>query len=423
MATSNRQIKFWGLLSSVLIVGLVFLAGSQYLQSQRVQAVADVALDQRLIQTYVVDATDLGRAGESALTISGWSPAEVAALEQEEAWSDVLQVRVNLPDIDAAELPPVVGDYSVAADRTTLLFTPRYGWSPGQGYITTLDLELASTLTEAAPAPDALELEQAFFVPAIDPPDAPLAITKIYPTANEVPENLLRFYVEFSQPMQRGNVYDVVRLLDANGDEVEWPFLRIGQEFWDRDMQVLTIILDPGRIKQGVAPNVEAGAPLVNDGRYELVIGSGLTDAYGRILTDDVIKPFTVVAPDHQSPDPTRWMLNQPDVNSKGALTINMDGAIDPILAPHLIRVEDQRGQSVATTFSFDEDEQTLIITPDNAWEVGDYRVAVHPTLEDYAGNRVESVFDMAPGTVADLAETANERLPVYIDFQIRDLQ
>ncbi|MEO1523517.1 MAG: hypothetical protein AAFU78_22450, partial [Cyanobacteria bacterium J06633_2] len=302
---------------------------------------------------------------------------------------------------------------------SNLVFRPRFGWSAGLTYTAMLDLIVIGELTASEMTTEAAVLEEPFFVPASAIPDERPTVTTIYPTADEVPENLLRFYIAFSQPMQRGNVYDVVQLLDANGNEVDWPFLRIGQEFWDRDMQVLTIILDPGRIKQGVAPNVQAGAPLVSDGRYQLVIGENLADAYGRPLDQDVIKSFAVVAPDHQSPDPTRWALSLPTIGTRDTLEINLDGTIDPILASRLIRLEDEQGQPVAAILSLEEGEQTLHFTPAETWSSGSYRLAVHPTLEDYAGNRVESLFDMAPGTVSGLEATANERVPIYIEFQV----
>ncbi|MEL6525684.1 MAG: hypothetical protein AAFQ07_08240, partial [Chloroflexota bacterium] len=304
-------------------------------------------------------------------------------------------------------------------DRSILVFQPRFGLSAGQTYVAMLNLSAISAITMSEMAGEENMIEWTFLAPETVVPDELPTVATIYPTADELPENLLRFYIVFSQPMQRGNVYDVVQLLDANGNEVEYPFLRIGQEFWDQDMQVLTIILDPGRIKQGVAPNIEAGAPLINEGHYELVIGTEITDAYGRPLGDTVSKVFTVIMPDYQSPDPEQWGLNLPDTNTRDSLTINLDGTIDPIIAPRLIRVQDQNGQSVPVTYSFTDDEQMLHLTPVQAWANGRYRLVVHPTLEDYAGNRVESLFDMPEGTVADLAATANERQPIYIDFQI----
>ena len=408
-------MKRWGLLSMILIASLSIWVGSRILHAQQSEVISTQAFDERVSIDYAADSR--------LVEVSGWAPSELQQVEafatDNASWADIISIHIALPDQDIDELPAIVGEYDVSRDGSTLVFRPRFGWSAGQTYTAMLDLGVINELIMSEMTTEATVLEGSFVVPASAIPDERPAITAIYPTADEVPENLLRFYIAFSQPMQRGNVYDVVQLLDANGNEVEWPFLRIGQEFWDRDMQVLTIILDPGRIKQGVAPNVQAGAPLVSDGSYRLVIGENLTDAYGRPLDQDVIKSFTVVAPDNQSPDPTRWALSLPTTGTRDALEINLDGTIDPILASRLIRLEDERGQPVTAVLSLEEEEQTLRVTPAEIWSSRSYRLAVHPTLEDYAGNRVESLFDMAPGTVSGLEATANERVPIYIEFQV----
>ena len=60
-------------------------------------------------------------------------------------------------------------------------------------------------------------------------------VTAVYPSAQVLPENLLRFYIHFSAPMSRGEAYRHVRLLDAAGKAVDLPFLELDQELWDPD--------------------------------------------------------------------------------------------------------------------------------------------------------------------------------------------
>ncbi len=411
MIASNRQRILLGLLSIALVATLTVWGGNPLFGTQQAAVAVAEPLQTRLTLAYVSEA--------EALEVSGWAPVELAAIEAEGIdWADVLQVRIVLPARDINNLPPVIGDYTITG--TTLVFQPRYGWSAGESYVARLDMEAVAAVTASESAFAGGQLDVSFFIPSDDVPNELPTVTQIYPTAAELPENLLRFYIEFSQPMQRGDVYDVVQLVDSGGNVVEHPFLRIGQEFWSRDMQLLTIILDPGRIKEGVAPNVQAGAPLDETGQYELVINAGFEDAYGRTVTEPVRKPFTVVAADHTSPNPDLWTLSAPQQNTQQPLVITLDGMIDPILARRLIRVEDARQNRVEGAISFDEREQLMMFTPAQPWANREYRLAVSPTLEDYAGNRVESLFDMAAGTVAQLEATTAEREPVYRDFQVR---
>ena len=66
-----------------------------------------------------------------------------------------------------------------------------------------------------------------------EPQRAGTVVARVTPSADRVPENLLKFYLHFSAPMSRGEVYDRVRLLDARRPAVDLPFLGLGEELWD----------------------------------------------------------------------------------------------------------------------------------------------------------------------------------------------
>ncbi len=74
---------------------------------------------------------------------------------------------------------------------------------------------------------------------------------EIYPTSSELPENLLKFYIHFSQPMSRGQAYRHIKLLKADGKAVDGAYLEIGEELWDASSTRFTLLLEPGRIKRG----------------------------------------------------------------------------------------------------------------------------------------------------------------------------
>ncbi len=54
------------------------------------------------------------------------------------------------------------------------------------------------------------------------------SVTEVYPSAAVLPENLLRFYIQFSAPMSRGEAYRRIKLLDAGGKPVDGRFSRAG---------------------------------------------------------------------------------------------------------------------------------------------------------------------------------------------------
>ena len=97
-------------------------------------------------------------------------------------------------------------------------------------------------------------------------------ITHVSPTSDLLPENLLKFYIEFSTPMGRGSAYEHLRLLDAAGNPLDLPFLELGEELWDQRGQRFTLLFDPGRIKTGLKPREELGPVLEAGKSYTLVI-------------------------------------------------------------------------------------------------------------------------------------------------------
>ena len=115
-------------------------------------------------------------------------------------------------------------------------------------------------------------------------PTATTEIAGVYPLGERIPENLLKWYVEFSASMSVGEAYRHVRLLDHAGKEVPKAFLMVDEELWSDDRRRLTLLFDPGRVKRGIRSNLEMAAPLVAGRRYTLTIDSGWRDGRGAPL-------------------------------------------------------------------------------------------------------------------------------------------
>ncbi len=46
-------------------------------------------------------------------------------------------------------------------------------------------------------------------------------VVNIFPQSDSLPVNIMRFYVEFSHPMQEMNIYEHVHLIDNKGQKVD----------------------------------------------------------------------------------------------------------------------------------------------------------------------------------------------------------
>ena len=262
---------------------------------------------------------------------------------------------------------PMLGTYTV--ERGILLFHPRFPVAPGTRYQGTF--------------------RGVHF--AIEVPRRQTAATHVehvYPSADLLPTNTLKLYICFSAPVTVGDASKHFRLLDERGQPLPDAFL--DQELWDGEHRRLTVLLDPGRIKRGLAPHREAGSPIVEGHRYTLAIDRDWKDANGMALAESFHKDFTGAPADRTTPAVRTWRLAIPKAGTRDALAVRFPGPMDYALLQHALAVLNVPG---AVTITANETEWRF--TPDLPWRAGDYSVLAEPTLEDYAGNRPDRLFDV----------------------------
>jgi hypothetical protein len=306
--------------------------------------------------------------------------------------------RVYVGDSLAGGAPPLAGEWRRRSGG--LDFVPRF--PPSAGVTLWVRVDTAALAGRAAGEP----VVRRFTVPAAGGDSPPTALAAIHPAAATLPENLLRFYLEFSAPMRPGQALDHVRLLDRSGAEVRGAFLEVSEELWDPSGRRLTLLFDPGRVKQGIRTNLEAGRALVAGRRYRLRIDAAWRDASGRPLAAPAEKAFVATAADHEGPDPARWEIAPPAAGSAAPLEVRFDEPLDHALAARLIAVEDESGRPVAGGPAVDTLGLAWRFTPASVWVGGAYRLRVSPELEDLAGNRPGRAFD------TDVTRAAADPIP-----------
>jgi hypothetical protein len=351
-----------------------------------------------------------------AVEVHGLSEAAIKRLQRSKPalaeWRLLLSVyAIQEWPSDAMHLPPMVGVYRI--ESSALRFEPQFPLEPGLVYQAVFRPDRMPGGSNAQPVTSVFRSPRR---------SATLAtmVSHIYPGAGSLPENLLKFYIHFTAPMSRGNIYDHIRLRDESGKDVELPFLEIDEELWDASMTRLTLIIDPGRIKRGVRPLEEIGPALEAGKSYTLVIGREWRDGSGIPLKENFQKTFKVEPPDREPPDPARWKIEAPQAGSRDPLVVAFPEPMDHALAQRLIRVAaepvgDSRG-FVEGTISLEDQERRWIFTPDTVWRRGRYQIIIHTTLEDLAGNNIGKPFEV------DLFEGVGRRLSattVKLPFEI----
>jgi hypothetical protein len=221
----------------------------------------------------------------------------------------------------------------------------------------------------------------------------PPRVLAVLPSSERVPSNLLRLYVQFSEPMEEGSVPQRVRLLDDSGHAVSGAFLQLDEELWDPTGRRLTLLFDPGRIKRGVRTNLEQGAPLLEGHRYRVVIDSRWRAASGEPLASGFERVLTVQGRDSVSPDPDRWTLSQLERGSRDALFVQFDEPLDHALVLRMLTVVDSADQPLPGIAAVTSADSLWSFTPVAPWSSQKLTLLVNTALEDVAGNSIARPF------------------------------
>jgi hypothetical protein len=316
----------------------------------------------------------------------------------------VTVVRTEAPSDD--NLPDVFGRYQVLEDGVR--FFPHLPFERGLSYRASFN---PRPLGRPEPS-EALTLE--FSLPT-EQSAVPTEVQRIFPSGDYLPENLLRFYVCFSNAMQRGRVEAEISLLGPDGEPAPDVLYRAPVELWDRSMQCLTILLDPGRLKRGVGPNRELGPPLKVGQEYTLAVGSGMVDISGRRLRETFNKRFRVTEAVRTPIAVERWKIVPPVTKNPQPLVLKFPRPLDWALLSQTITIVSGE-RSIAGKIAIDQYERRWSFTPRSPWAAGSYHVRVASSLEDGCGNSIIAAFDRPLRLGSDLAyEVANRSISFHL--------
>ncbi len=332
-----------------------------------------------------------------AVTVGNWSDQQwnvIRQLAEQDRQDELLQVFVS------GNKTPLLGTVSVVDQQ--LVFTPRFPFGTGVAFKARLAFDRIEPQSRRKPI-----LHDFTFEPS--PTGEATQLVAMYPTANRVPQNILKMYLQFSQPMSRGEAYDRIRFVDDQGRLIPEPFIRIQPELWSPDGRRFTLLFDPGRIKRELRPNRELGPPFKSETKYRVVIDAAWRDARGQPLGKEFEKSFATAAPDRQQPAVARWIVAAPAADSRERLEVTFDETLDRGMLDHALRVLDASGNRVAGRPRVLDDELGWEFVPAHPWPAGDYRLIADPRLEDLAGNSLAKPFETELGSSAASRKPGDE--------------
>ena len=294
-------------------------------------------------------------------------PQKLLSPGSKDSLKEVLHIR--LPNSDQ----PILGDYSFKEDE--VIFKPIIAFTRGLKYTVYVRNELIE------------EIE----IPSDNSRIVPEVIT-VYPVLDTLPENLLKFYILFSKPMQEGEALRHIHLTKDGRDTMSSVFLDL--ELWNNERTMLTLWLDPGRIKRDLQPNKLLGSPLIKGSHYQLLIDNNWQDGEGVLLKESFSKQFFTGSRDSISPEAGSWTIDVPRAETKEQLKINFHESLDQVLAEKTISVSDSNGNEVQGELSVNDHGTTVYFSPDIEWRRGNYTLQIESRLEDLAGNNLDRLFD-----------------------------
>lgn len=251
----------------------------------------------------------------------------------------------------------------------------------------------------------------------------PTEIKSVFPSADVIPENTLKFYVHFEGPMRKGDIYQFVKLREVGGKDVKFPFLEIEQEFWSRDSKRLTLLLDPGRIKRGLKPRKEMG-PIFEAGKtYELVISGDWPDAQGTKLNggQNFVRRFKIEKEDHKQPTIEDWKVIAPKAGTKSPLELSFPESLDEAMLQRSILVfQTGKDEPLDGEIKVAKHETNWKLVPTKEWVAGDYQIEVDPNLEDLCGNSIGRQFDV---DIFNKTESTKIGKMKYLKFSIKSAE
>ena len=269
----------------------------------------------------------------------------------------------------------ILGDYKEEADK--IIFEPLVPFTPGLTYLVKVKGKTIGQIE--------IDTDYVTYYPEI---------TAVYPGSDTVPENLLKFYIEFNKGMKEGESLNHIALVKNGKDTLSNVFLDLQPELWNKYSTVLTVWFDPGRIKRDLQPNLAMGPPLSRGNKYTLIIKKDWPDVDGFELKNDFKKEFVVIGRDSLLPDPSSWNITVPKAGKRTLLLIRFNESLDYMVLKNAIHLTDGTGKELPCKIFIDDKQTSIGYQPDSIWRKGDYYLEVESRLEDLAANNLEHPFD-----------------------------
>ena len=292
---------------------------------------------------------------------------------------------------------PLIGNYK--AENNHLTFTPQHNLGRGLEF-------------EAQFYNNSDTIKKRFFItPLLISNDSLSRVIEVFPKSNQVPGNILLFYVLFSQPMKDEVLaFKHIKIIDSAGKEKEMPWRNKSQ--WINN-KILVMMVHPARIKRGINSFAELGELFGFNKEYKLVITTELRDEFDRKLVKEYTKMFSIIKEDRDMPEIKYDEFKIPKRNTKESLVIKFNEGMDYLSVLSAVKIKSLTDNKyVEGEITYTDNDQSWNFIPKNNWQNIKYQVIFEKELADFSNNHVHRLFE-----ITDLSQLNEENMPRKWNF------
>jgi len=304
------------------------------------------------------------------------------------------------------ENPPMLGEFILEADR--IIFIPRFLPDPSITYLVKFSFPKLSSFLKEEIGYEEIYMDE--FV--LDVPESnATSVILLTPDSSVLPANVLRTYIYFSAPMGFQNPYEHIEIYEMD-QRLKDPFVVVPEGLWNEDRTRLTLLFHPGRIKQGVGPNMTQGSIFEEGRTYRLVINQEWKDANGNALENSYESSFTAGPEIREQIRYKQWTLTPSADGSRSTLIVETNHPIDEGIAQRMLSVRPKNGELLQTETEFVSPTKIALHWNIVSSEV--FELLIDPRLEDICGNTPLNRFDY------ELGKRKVSTEPLIRDFEMK---
>jgi len=293
---------------------------------------------------------------------------------------------------------PVAGTYRI--EKNKLFYTPLYEL----GYDLEFEIKFENETGKAV-------VRKRFHTPPNPASAIPVNIERMYPLTDTIPYNTLYFHIRFNQPMKDNiQAFKSVKVVDDNGKEITNAWRH--KSFWIDDGKLLVLMIHPGRVKNGI----HYESPLFDSGKYYTVqVTDGLMDRNGNAVSINFSRQYFVAGEDRKIPEVQLNNTPFPKAGSMEPVAFIFSEGIDNASVLDGVKVLDEQGNNVPCFIREKQSDRVFTITPVKKWKSGHYRIALSGSIYDFAGNRLNRLFE-----ITDINQIEADKRTTFLDFNIQ---